>query len=527
MFTKNISILIVIMLVVSVLSSCRDKSKMSGINTDSKMVISIANWVSGPVDENNYVKQELEKTFSDVKFEFIPFERATFKDQLNTRIAGGDVPDIIVRQFADELTDFAKQKIITEVPYDLIKKNAPNIFSATKEFGTEVWFATMYDNKNYGIPLMIQSNITPFTNGFRQDWLEKVGITKTPETISEYEDAFDKFVNKDPDGNGQKDTYALSAQGMDKMKEAFNSIFFSNGVTRSWMLQSDGSVEEGSVLQGSKETLKILADWYKKGYIDPEFITTDRKISEQKWNNGKVGFIETQWFQLGSPNGPLYNDLKVLNDKAKIAKAYAPKGPDGKFGYGGWGKITGSLAFGVHLKKDQPKLERALQIIDKISSEKDLWQTISKGKKGVHYNLDEKGYAKKLEPFETTQKLGSVGTLFFTSWSPIPKVQNELAVADNKENMKYSTEGNVVDGKDYFSWIYIRMTPDDRQLYEKLTTMANKAFIEMIIGTKPIEYFDEFVEKWNAAGGIELKKRATEIYKEGSIKRDELENNFR
>lgn len=39
---------------------------------------------------------------------------------------------------------------------------------------------------------------------WRKDWLDKVGITKAPETLEEFEKAVYAFAEKDPDGNGKK-----------------------------------------------------------------------------------------------------------------------------------------------------------------------------------------------------------------------------------------------------------------------------------------------------------------------------------
>ena len=44
---------------------------------------------------------------------------------------------------------------------------------------------------------------------YRQDWADKVGITKAPETIDEFYDMIYKFTYNDPDGNGKRDTFGI------------------------------------------------------------------------------------------------------------------------------------------------------------------------------------------------------------------------------------------------------------------------------------------------------------------------------
>ncbi|HIU48197.1 MAG TPA: hypothetical protein IAB04_02410 [Candidatus Avimonoglobus intestinipullorum] len=62
-----------------------------------------------------------------------------------------------------------------------------------------------------------------------------MGITEVPETLEEYEEAFDKIVNNDPDQNGQKDTYAISGIGGNYYRQ-FDWVFGAYGWN--WMLRA-------------------------------------------------------------------------------------------------------------------------------------------------------------------------------------------------------------------------------------------------------------------------------------------------
>lgn len=88
----------------------------------------------------------------NVEIDFMPFERATWQDQINTRVAGGDIPDIIYRDSQSVVAQYVKQGIICEVPISKAKEYAPTIYEATKEYGEEVWLAAYADGKNWGLP---------------------------------------------------------------------------------------------------------------------------------------------------------------------------------------------------------------------------------------------------------------------------------------------------------------------------------------------------------------------------------------
>ena len=44
-----------------------------------------------------------------------------------------------------------------------------------------------------------------------------------------------------------------------------------------------------------------------------------------------------------------------------------------------------------------------------------------------------------------------------------------------------------------------------------LDTLTEQAYFDMITGTKPIDYFDTFVEQFNAAGGAAAEKAVQEL----------------
>jgi len=50
--------------------------------------------------------------------------------------------------------------------------------------------------------------------------------------------------------------------------------------------------------------------------------------------------------------------------------------------------------------------------------------------------------------------------------------------------------------------------PSGNKYISELDRLQSEAYIKIISGEKPIEYFDEFVKQWRAAGGDILEKEA-------------------
>ena len=104
------------------------------------------------------------------------------------------------------------------------------------------------------------------------------------------------FMTQDPDGNGVDDTWGL---GCTK-----NLEYYTRGIAAGfgaypgyWVTDKDGSAVWGGTTEETKQYLAFLADLYKKGYINPEFVSyNDPEVTEQLLNE-KVGIMYGgHWF---------------------------------------------------------------------------------------------------------------------------------------------------------------------------------------------------------------------------------------
>lgn len=491
-------------------------SKATSDETKPRTRLSITTWITAPVYNGSFVEKELEKMFPDMDFEFLPFDRETWNDQINTRVAGGDIPDVIYRDNRNRISEYVKQGVLAEVPYDLIKKNAPDYFKETLEFGSEVWMVTTIDEKNYGMPIMQPDQTKPGTDFWRMDWLEAVGIHKVPETIEEVEEAFIRFTFNDPDGNGKNDTYGIcpEAKGGEGTRQIMSTFFGAFGVfPHMFCLQPDGTVKMGIVTPKAKEALKLFRRWYSLGIIDPEFIMADRDKIRAKFINGKIGYIDSTWTR-NVETGGLYSALKALNPSAKGVQAPPPKGPEGYYGYHNWGKMTSAISFGKQLGKNPVKLERAIQIFEKILSDKEVFALTHFGQEGIHWERSEGNQAVvKLPQYADDKKNGAAGINFFGAFQGVPAIQDYFSSTDKEEISRYGAMANVINGRDYFSRITDLLPAEADQKLRMAQTVRDKWTIEFITGKKPIESFDQFVREWEEAGGAEATKAANEVYK--------------
>lgn len=130
----------------------------------------------------------------------------------------------------------------------------------------------------------------------REDWLKKVPgfgdgtqVTKLPETYDDWEIIMKKFT----EFNGGKAPFFLYSKGVDP----FNSISAGYDVTFDFQLDKEGKVAYGPYMDNFEEYLKRMQSWYKKGWIDKNFMLSTEyvAISDAVGGMNSEGFTEAKY----------------------------------------------------------------------------------------------------------------------------------------------------------------------------------------------------------------------------------------
>jgi putative aldouronate transport system substrate-binding protein len=333
----------------------------------------------------------------NVKFNVWSFDPTTQYEQLGLKIASGEVPDVWTVSSWSNYESFANQGVLYEIDEDAIKKYAPNLFKMYKDENPNSFKYFRINGKLYGLSGYRDHylfNRTPVV--WRGDWLEKVGISKTPETIDEFEEALYKFTKEDPDGNGENDTYGLSTSAISLFYGAF-------GQPRDIWFEKDGKLAYSTVQPEVKDTLAFLTKLYEDGIIDPEFITGENEGGywgiTHAFINGKIGLtshgVYYHWtvsMYEGHPGSFNYVEMKKINPEAadRLVFGLPPKGPSGNMGVVQEQPIPGSgNVFGISIEKDPGKLGKILQIFDFVYENEINYHTARRGIKGVHWEFDD------------------------------------------------------------------------------------------------------------------------------------------
>lgn len=477
----------------------------------------LASHSNAPVPEDAEMVQYWEEKYNvDLVMWYI--ERSKWHEILNVKLASNEMPDILTVDDVDILRKYYDQDLIKEVPNDLVDHFMPKISAqldvvAEKE-GVTPWIVTNIDGTNYGIPKVNPNGQYHNVSVWRKDWLENVGITKTPETIEEYEEAFYKFVENDPDQNGSDDTYALSS-GYQKAG-GFSSIYGAFGFLPTYWSMKDGEMAYGAVQPEMKQALAKLAKWYKDGLINPEFITGENRGGHWSISHdfieGKVGYTNsTPYYHIappgvyGSKGGKFYRTMaKTVDDMDTVVSlGRPPVGPNGESGDVRWGLINKeALVFKKEIEPD--KLGKLLFMVEDMCSNFDNFTTANYGIEGKHYEKVDGAYKYTTEEGVPVEEYGLGNPL--VAWAGGFEFENEFRpkqYAFGKEHATYSNQ--------YSNQLFSSL-PSKDMYWDELDKIQKEAYIRIITGDKPVDYFDEFVDQWYKLGGEQLVQEANEWY---------------
>lgn len=486
-----------------------------------------------PLADDAILKKRWEDEFN-VKLNVMNIDYKNYDQIMNLKVTGGEIPDRLRVQTNAQKINYYNQGITIGIPLEVARKYAPNMMQQLEEIvpADALESSSIRDGKLIAIPDLANPMFrNPIV--WRGDWLEKVGITKVPETLEEFEDALYKFANNDPDRNSKKDTYGLSRSGFSVVFGAFGIPWdqASGGDgTANWQVK-DGELVYSAIQPEAKEALALLAKWYKDGVIDPEFITGENTGGywglSHAFINGRVGFtshgqtyhwaptLEVGENKVGGQNT---EEMKKLNPSAAeaILHGVAPIGPNGLRGVNANPIIKAEATmFGKNLENEPDKIGKLLQMLDFAYQSDDNWNTAQLGVKGEMWD-----YVDVEDVFGHTHKVAQLINEY-TEWNGTNKLNANFGhvamtvfSVPNQSTASYEWHEQIQGNKFHLSNALLSPLPSEAKYKAELIKIQEKAIISIITGEKPIDYFDTFVEEWRAAGGKQLEQEAAEWYAE-------------
>ncbi|MNM15434.1 Lipoprotein LipO precursor [compost metagenome] len=503
------------------------KAQSSSASAAPRYTISWTMHQNLPVPEDAVMVRYLEDKFN-VDLNVWNLENNKYESLLDLKLAQGVIPDLFRVRQPQDLLKYQQQGLLSEIPEDMLNKYAPHIMASIRENAPAYVDYGKIDGKYYGIPVVNPTNIYRIPVVYRKDWLDKLGL-QVPQTLADFEKVIYAFANDDPDGNGIKDTYGLSLEGMNVVFGAFGQIVFDDQL---YFGMKDESLVIGALQPEMKEALQYLRKWYRDGVIDPEFVTGENKGGYKHLShafiNGRIGMTSMgnyyHWIQDGDYTAWTYDstrksketpveatfnvkELTAKNPDARVEFGRPFAGPEGLRGSKAYDMLMSFTAIGANAAKEPGKLETILQILDYVSANPnpDEEASMKYGVQGKHWIWAEP--SKKdvilLPPYD--KMFSYPDTIGADLGMTVPLMPEE------RREQWASTLGLDRDG------IYNALevaTPSLVKNGPELVKLRDKAYIAFITGEQPLEKFGDFVKEFMTAGGTEVLQEANEWYRQ-------------
>lgn len=446
--------------------------------------------------------------------------------------AGGQLPDILWLPEGEIL-------LASELMQSGLFREVKSLFD---QYAGETWKNAMASVENaflpytingeiMAIPVLEQNMNNEVVMGIRGDWLRNLGL-EVPTTIDELEVVLDAFTNNDPDGNGVDDTYGLAAG----MSNSFVSggggdvgaIFGMFGTLNTYWqdFDGDGQLEYGSVQPGAREALARLADWYKKGYLDPECGLKSGPDTGEDFAQGKAGVIFSARYGFSTPNKVSENI-----EGAELTIAPLPVGPEGEVLRHG----TRSTAGCWLINKDCENPEAFFRIQDWLYTyyaDPDFGGPCEFGMfEGYDYVMKDGKRSTSSSDFPADAPRSRFYEYSFCyNGAKIPETRlmtyykmHEGIELTTPMELQYSWNADPYD----VDAGYVTVLQQDcrrENLFcaaptatmqskgEYLNKMEQETFLRIIYGEVGIEAFDTFVEDWKRLGGDDITREVNEWY---------------
>lgn len=463
--------------------------------------------------EDAVIQNMIEKKYN-IKLTPVFVDRSKYAELMNLKFASNEIPDVFTADNAVLLGKWVSQGVLAEIKQQDIRTYAPDLWAdieSMSKIDPNVTKYTIVNNKNYGLQLTsIDATYRPPVI-WRTDWLDKLGISKIPETLKEFETALYKIALEDPDGDGKKNTYGCNATGLD-------TIYGISGyIPTAWAIK-DGKVVWGGIQPEVKEVLAMFRKWYSDGVIDPEFVTGENQggywATSQPFINGRIGlsslgsyyhwnapyFDDQDWT---STNGKLFKEIQGAGARYDFGKPAV--GADGKTGMYAYSPATGITVCGVQMEKNPEKIYRFLKSQNGFCEDLAYFVNVKYGVKGLNYTIDNHGMIKSLDTSSLPEEKRAVavgGGFSFMNYHSM-KWCKELSKEQYAFADKVASDARIIDACS-------GSLPSQAKFKAGLDKLQNTTFIGIITGSIDINEFDEFVEKWTKQGGEQLTREANE-----------------
>ncbi len=334
-----------------------------------------------PRDQNTFW-QEFEKRLGAI-IEPTIVPAATYTEKLASVTASGEIPDLTVLfspdQYALPIQQGAYTDLTSYLSGDALKEY-PNLAILPKE----LWDNVKIKGKIYGVPR--SRYFTSSSLPYRRDWAKKLGLQQ-PTNADEFRQFLTAFTTKDPDGDGQQNTWGFGGQQTDPYNLTFLQQMFR--APNDWRKNADGTLTYYVETPEFAQALAFARSLYEAGLYYPQVTTSAVTQAKNDIIAGKFGAYGDGI--AGIPG--LRAQAIEVNPSIDIDVLVPPGHDGGKANTFNTSGFQGFVAIPAKVGKDPERVKELLRITNWYSapfgSEEYVFSTF--GIEGVHYTKTPQG----------------------------------------------------------------------------------------------------------------------------------------
>lgn len=402
-----------------------------------------------------------------------------YTNQLATCVASGELPDILTVNSYDTFVEMVNNGLTYDLT-DVYEEYASDYIKSLYDSydGRCLGMAT-FDGRLMGIPGTNPDNSVPVLCWMRKDWLDKLGINPDPDgdlciTLDDIAAVAKAFV--DANVSGGNHTVGMAFSGND-IADAMCIANAMGGYIDRWIENPDGTMSWSTLAPEVKAAWAKMNEWYEEGILDPQFGTRTTEDINAMMINNELGIVFGAWH---IPDWRL-SSVKALVPEAEYI-AYINAG----------GHNEGRPYYMEVLPSNNPSIyytEHMAVINGEMTPEE---TTIAENRGSSQAILD---YLK--DPQNVTEK--TLGGWHFYE-SRIIGLGASIEALEKNGNAEWITPK------------YPPTTPTSEQKKATLDKTELEAYVAIVTGAQPIDYFDTFVSEWKRLGGDAIAQEVQEYF---------------
>ena len=412
-----------------------------------------------------------------VELDYKVIEGSAYEQKINLAVSAGEVFDIcFTANWMNNFNNNAAKGAYLEITDELLQNNAPSLRGKYPDFFFD---GGLYDGKLYAIP-NYQMLALPAGVSLRQEFVDKYNFDIN--SVKELKD-IEPFLAAVKEG--EPNIFPLNPRGIDPFWFKFAQISSQQTIT------FDKADDSLTVLARCEtpyamELLEFWADWYDKGYIRKDLLTskddTDNDIINNKYAVLTGGI---------KPGGDGDNKLKTGKDYKGLPVAEAEINTN----------VSVSTMLAISKTTSDPDM--AMKFIDLLHTDKEIYNMLLFGLQDEHYTVKSEDPTVVEVPTDSKYSMSATnGWTFGSQFNAFYRTDQTPGAWEESDAMNRSTPLSKIYG---FTFV----TDSVKTQIAQASAVYDEYDPERIYArTGWKEAYNEYVQKTKAAGVDDIVKEA-------------------